>query len=500
MQNANTKTSFHSRFSKFIKNNYALILLILTGLTIRIFFAQADPFLHNWDERFHALVARNMMDEPFIPMLKTTTLLSYDDLNAWCCNHIWLHKQPLFMWQMALSMKIFGVSELSMRLPSVLMGTIMILFLFRITLLLTGNKTTALIAATLLCFSHFHLILIAGIKNIDHNDVAFGFYILASFWAYIEYTKSRRWGWVVLIGLFAGCAILNKWLTGLAVFFAWGICLLSGPKEKNRKELIRFIVALTVCGIVFIPWQIYIFKAFPKEAGYEAAYNLKHLFEAVEGHKGSIFFYLRKLPMYFGSYLWMGIFPGIILAFLNKNINKKILLSLILTILFIFSFFSFVAKTKMDTYCFMIAPICMIFIAISLHSLYIMSSRKYIFITLYLSAIVLSLNLREINDYFSVNNQKRNRKIYNTLLYKNLKTYIPDHVKIVMGINSLEDVEVMFYNKDITANHWWITKEDLERLAAQQIPIATFKNRGSYIIPDYILNYPYLYIINEELK
>src|SRR5690606_28721971 len=100
----------------------------------------------DWDERFHALVARNMMDEPFRPMLKTSALLPHEDYTAWCCNHIWLHKQPLFMWQMALSMKVFGVSEPALRLPSVIMGALMILLLYRITVLVTGNKTAGLIA------------------------------------------------------------------------------------------------------------------------------------------------------------------------------------------------------------------------------------------------------------------------------------------------------------------------------------------------------------------
>lgn len=118
-------------------------------------------------------------------MLFKNPVVPYD-LNSWCCNSVWLHKQPLFMWQMAISMKVFGVSEFSMRLPSALMGAITILLIYRIAFLLTNSKTISIIAGLLMCFSHYQLELISGQIGMDHNDMAFCFYILASFWAFTE--------------------------------------------------------------------------------------------------------------------------------------------------------------------------------------------------------------------------------------------------------------------------------------------------------------------------
>jgi len=93
------------------KPRQALAILILTGFVLRVFIALLDPYLQDWDERFHALVAKNMMDNPFKPMLRAESIIPYN-IEDWCCNHIWVHKQPLFLWFMALSMKIFGVSVL----------------------------------------------------------------------------------------------------------------------------------------------------------------------------------------------------------------------------------------------------------------------------------------------------------------------------------------------------------------------------------------------------
>src|SRR5687768_6910766 len=80
---------------------YALSSLLAGTFILRVFMAQLDPFLNLWDERYHALVAKNMMLEPFKPMLYANPVLPYS-FDSWTNNHIWLHKQPLFLWQIAL--------------------------------------------------------------------------------------------------------------------------------------------------------------------------------------------------------------------------------------------------------------------------------------------------------------------------------------------------------------------------------------------------------------
>lgn len=55
-----------------------LVLLTLLAFGLRCYMATLDPFLHTWDEQFHALVARNMMDNPFVPTLRKGQLLPYD--------------------------------------------------------------------------------------------------------------------------------------------------------------------------------------------------------------------------------------------------------------------------------------------------------------------------------------------------------------------------------------------------------------------------------------
>ena len=101
------------------KKRIGLILLFIGSIGLGYFIANLDHFLIIWDEQYHALVAKNMMNNPFKPTLYSIPLLEYDYKN-WTGNHIWVHKQPLFLWQMALSLKIVGINEMAIRIPSII--------------------------------------------------------------------------------------------------------------------------------------------------------------------------------------------------------------------------------------------------------------------------------------------------------------------------------------------------------------------------------------------
>ncbi len=112
-------------------------ILVLGGL-FRIYTGW-DGYLHVWDERYHALVAKNMMEHPFQPMLYNNPVLPYD-FRAWCCNHIWLNKPPLPFWLMSGSMSLFGVNLFALRLPSFLLSILGIYLTYRIGASLFSKK------------------------------------------------------------------------------------------------------------------------------------------------------------------------------------------------------------------------------------------------------------------------------------------------------------------------------------------------------------------------
>ena len=163
-------------FKQYSKNKvfFALILIMLCGLILRLY-TSSDLFLHTWDERYHALVAKNLMDNPLLPTLYNNPVLPYDFQN-WTENHIWVHKQPFPLWTMAMSMSLFGVNEIALRLPSIILTTLGIGITFQIAKSLFNNRV-GIIAAFLYSIHGLIIEVTAGRVTTDHTDVFFLFFI-----------------------------------------------------------------------------------------------------------------------------------------------------------------------------------------------------------------------------------------------------------------------------------------------------------------------------------
>lgn len=408
------------------------------------------------------------------------------------------------MWQMALSMKIFGVSEYAIRYPSVLMGAIMVLLTYRVAILFFKNNTIAFTAALFMCLSNYQFELTSGYFGMDHNDVAFGFYVLASIWSYAEYSVNKKWKWVVLIGIFAGCAVLNKWLTGLLVYSGWGInILLNIRKQGTRKEILQMLISLLVCIAIFLPWQLYIHHAFPKEALYEMQYNARHITEVIEGHDGNTRYYIDRLSRYYGLYTWW-LFPvGIIIALTTQRHHRYGIITSLSYILIVFIFFSVIVQSKLLSYVFPVAPLGFMYMAIALHAIFspLYRLNKYLIGIPIFAAGFLLLNTKEIVIAHNPDDGYRIAKTYNTNIYKHIREHIPADIKYIMNLNSFEDVELMFYNKGITAYHYVFSDEDFKKYVADKnIKTAIFASRAMYPVSDYVKSCSNVYWINIKLK
>ncbi len=337
------------------RKTYAIVLLTLASLVISIFIARLDAFLILWDEQFHALVAKNMIDNPFKPVLYREIYLDYNYKN-WTANYIWLHKQPLFLWQMAFSMKLWGINEFGVRFPSVVMHTLITLLIYRIGSL-TVDKRHGFVGALFFTVAYYPLELVAGRFSTDHNDVAILFYITASFWSLCEYYTTGKRYWLYLTGLFSGMAVLVKWLIGLLIYAGWMFAGINFSKMKLKKEVIRDLFkSLLIAIIVFLPWQIYILLEYPREAYHELLFNITHLIAPVENHSGGLFFHFNAMYKLYGGGLLVPylMILGLITYFVkvDRNVIRRILLFSVIIVYFVFSF----AETKMTSFTYIVSP------------------------------------------------------------------------------------------------------------------------------------------------
>ena len=322
----------------------ALFLIILTGLGLR-FFCAMDPMLHSWDERYHALVAKNMMTDPFAPKLYSEPLLNYDYKN-WTANEIWLHKQPLPLWTMALSMKIFGVSTFTLRLPSVLLSTLTIFLTFWMGRFLSGSERVGLVAAFLCSVNGLVIELASGRVSTDHVDTFFMFLITLSLFFILLNVKNAEKKWLVLAGVSCGLAILTKWLPGLIVFPLYLVINLSNKKIPQLLMEMLLIGAVTL--IVAMPWQLYASSVFPLEYQWEQHYNTLHLTEALEGHGRPWWYFIDRIRITMNELVYL-IFGWFVYRMVKEKRLQKEQLFLLVWILIPFVIFS-LAATKMQGY------------------------------------------------------------------------------------------------------------------------------------------------------
>ncbi len=473
------------------KSVFSVLLLVLSAFLLRLVIIDLDPFLHPWDERFHALVAKNMIETPFVPVLRENPLLPYD-YKDWANNHVWLHKQPLFLWQMALSMNIFGEAIFTARIPSAIEGAIMVLFIYKIGCNLK-NAQTGYYGALLWAFSYYSFLLASGSQVNDHNDMAFAFYVTGSMWAFSEYVLHPGWKWATLTGIFAGLAVLVKWLVGLLVFAGWGIAILTSLQwRKTLNSYWHWLLALGTSIIIFLPWQVYTFSRFPKIAQHELALNRKHIFQVVEGHSGSWDFYIGNLDLYMGQNVWLLLILGFIALFMVPY-PKPLVWAFITNVVITFGFFSFI-PSKLPSYVFFIVPLLLVitgaglaFVETQLQSKFPMlpNLRPFFIILAFLLAI-LSMRPADLYQYYKKTGAEptsiRNRFVHNKKVFKKLDS-LTEKGSLIMGAKRWSHINAMFHTNRNVVNGI-PDKKSLKNLKKKNIPLATFANAPDSIRKD----------------
>lgn len=343
---------FSWRIFKKGKIEQALIGIVLAGLLLRIFVI-SDPVLHDWDERFHALVAKNMIENPLKPTLYKNPILPYD-YKDWTSNHIWVHKQPVPLWCMALSLKLFGINEIALRLPSLIISTIGIFLMYWIGKNLFDQQV-GFFSSFLFSIHGLILELTGGRAATDHIDVYFLFFILAGICFSIKFAKSKKQIDNIFCGIAIGLAILTKWLPALIVIPFWFFILRSNQfgQYSYRKIFYHFFILILTVTIISLPWQIYIQVYFPLEAQWERQYNMLHVFSSLADKSVPFYYHFNHMRVIYGELVYLPIFWILYKTFFKKrdHVYKGILIWLFIPYLF----FS-VVITKMQAYTLFAGP------------------------------------------------------------------------------------------------------------------------------------------------
>lgn len=344
------------------KHRLALGLLTCAALMMRLLATTMDPFLNYWDEVFHAAVARNLIDHPFTPMLYTEPAMPVTE--NWSRMHIWLHKPPFFLWQIALSLWTFGPEPWAVRIPSALWTTALVPVTYRLARLLTHelpsatSRAVAFGAALFTAFNSYLQELVAGAISTDHNDAIFFSLVAVSWWAYWEHRSKHSFHWALLAGLASAAAVLCKWYFGLIVFLPW---TLEVVMDRSRSAIKAYLGAVAMVLILAGSWLLYIHLRFPAETAYERWFKAMHFQVAVDGHEGGPTYHLTVIGTYLAPLTWwvVAIALLVILALVRAPSVRHFL---VLTIVPTHVFFA-LAATKMVSYTLFLLPLYLIAIA-----------------------------------------------------------------------------------------------------------------------------------------
>jgi len=279
---------------------WSILAVALAALWIRGY-ASADLALHPWDERYHALVAKHLIDTPLTPRLYPTPLLSYDH-REWTGNYIWMHKPPLALWLQAASLKTFGVHELALRLPSVVISSAAVVLTFYLgaTLFTPG---VGLLAATFQTFNGFLVDLASGRRVSDHVDTFLIFLFELGMLLGLKWIPRGSTPTGLILGAVCGLAYLTKSLPALLMLPVWAAMRRqSAPQSSLWREL---GIASAVAAVVAAPWTIYAALAFPIESDYERAEAWRRVTEVLEEHGGPPWTYVAEMPRFFGELIYV---------------------------------------------------------------------------------------------------------------------------------------------------------------------------------------------------
>jgi 4-amino-4-deoxy-L-arabinose transferase len=278
---------------------FVLVLILSGGFLLRLRAAN-HPYISQWDEAYHALVAKNLMAHPLEPTLYEEKVLPADDRN-WTTARVWLHKPPLPLWLMSAGIAVFGENELSFRLPAVLLDTLAILLVYLLALEFFGRSSrwTGLAAAALYAVNPLMIRLVSGRIPDDTPHVVNIFFITLT--ALLFAVAARRNGrvWAAAAGLSLGLGTLCMSavaLLGLAASLPLVLAL------RGVRGAIRLLcVAVFPFAAAALPWPLYCMARWPELWRHESVLQTDHLFASLDGHAHAWWWYLKILPVQYGG-------------------------------------------------------------------------------------------------------------------------------------------------------------------------------------------------------
>ena len=275
---------------------------------------------------------------------------------GWLTPHygglLWFDKPPLFYWLTALSMRLFGVSEIAARLPSALLGVGLVAATYALARKAYPQTPRAGLWAGFALATCIQFFLLARAAVTDMTLALTLTLALLGLYGWLQTGRGR---WMILAGTMTGLAALTKGPVALVLIGVQTIGYLLLTRQAKRLLSPALWGGFVLCLVVALPWYLAMVHLHGQSfiQGFLEANNVTRYLQAEHKETSNPFYYLEIFPALF--FPWTLVLPSVFIAALSRKRLTAPALFLLLWSALVFGFFS-ASQTKLITYIFPMYP------------------------------------------------------------------------------------------------------------------------------------------------
>ena len=224
-----------------ININKTLLLLIILISTTR-FYNIGNEEVQPWDESMYAVRAKYIVNNN-----------NWIDQTDYSVNGLYSSSHPpLYIWLTALTMKVFGITNFSIRLWSAIFGIGTILLLFYIP----KDKKAGFFSSLILCLIPFY----TSYSRQGQLDIIYTFFIILGLFFWVKYDRTENNKFLFLTGISFGLSLMSKIIVGLflpASLFVFLIFQLIAKRKTFQKALFELTTVILIGFVLAFPWHLF---------------------------------------------------------------------------------------------------------------------------------------------------------------------------------------------------------------------------------------------------
>ena len=299
-------------------------------------------------------------DEPIYGRFAVEMASGGDWITPHYFGKLWFDKPPMFYWESAACIRLFGPNEFGCRFPSAVLAVGLVGLVYLLAAHDFGKRAgwvSAIVAAT--CFEQIIL------AHAAVTDMTLAFCLIASLYAYrrwFDASGRARFGWMALCGAMMGFGMLTKGPVAIVLLGVTFIVQLGWERQLRRLFGLDVLLGIVALAIIGFPWYIAMLRlhhdAFVQ--GFLQQNNITRFLRPEHGSQtGAWYSHFINIPILFGLFFpWSLFIIPAIWAKWRANAGARLLA---VWFVVVFVFFS-LSSTVLPTYIFPAFPACAIFV------------------------------------------------------------------------------------------------------------------------------------------